>query len=174
MRNIYSYKGKSPRIGNNVFIDPAARVIGDVEIGDDSAVLFGAIIRGDSGKVKLGNKVVVLENVIIEAPENEYVVIGGGSLVSHGAIVHGAKIGGGVLIGIGAIILDNSYVGDEAIVGAGAVVTPNTEVPPETLVLGVPAKKVRKVTAYEKMTIAEEVDDVLRKAVEYNKIFSHT
>ncbi len=92
MKNIFSFKDKIPKIHHNVYIDPMARVVGDVEIGDGSYVAFGTIIRADESKIVIGKETVLLENVIVESPEEEPVYIGNRTLVSHGAIVHGAKI----------------------------------------------------------------------------------
>ena len=171
MKNIFSFEDKVPKIYKEVYIDPMARIVGDVEIGGKSYIGFGAIVRADEDKIKIGEEVVILENVIIEAPEGELVEIGDRTLVSHGAIVHGAKIGKNVLIGIGSIILDGAEVGDGSIIAAGAVVPPNHSIPSRSLALGVPAKVVRNVTEQELKHNNNEIDKVIKKAKVYRKFF---
>ena len=171
MKNIFSFKDKVPKIHGKVYIDPMARIVGDVEIGEESYIGFGAIVRADENKIKIGKKVVILENVIIEAPEGELVEIGSRTLVSHGAIVHGAKIGKNVLIGIGSIVLDRAEVGDGSIIAAGAVVPPNHNIPSRSLALGVPAKVIRNVTEQELKHNDNEIDKVIKKAKIYRNIF---
>ncbi len=172
MKNIVEVFGKKPRIGKKVFIDPMARIMGEVIIGDESAILFGSILRGDEARIELGNRVAVLENCLIEAPENSPVKIGSGSLISHGAIIHGAVIGSNVLIGIGAIVLDNAIINDNSIVAAGSVVPPKKEYPANSLIMGIPAHKARELTKDELHTIISEREKVLFKSKEYAKKLS--
>ncbi len=169
-KNVLPYKDKKPRLGESVYIDPYARVLGDVEVGSYSVISFGAIVRGDDEKVTIGRRTVLLENVIVEAPEGRPVFIGDDVLISHGAIVHGAVVEKDVLIGIGAIVLDNSIVREGSIIGAGAVVTPNSKIPPRSLVVGVPARVVREVSYDEIKYMKGELDRVLLKAREYSKV----
>jgi len=171
MNNIVGFKDKKPTIGREVFIDPMARVFGDVYIGDYSAILYGAIIRGDDDRVYIGSKVAILENVIIEAPKGRPVEISDETIISHGAIIHGAKVGSRVLIGIGAIILDKSKIGENSIIGAGALIPPNKEIPPNSIVLGVPGKIIRNTTEEDINMITEELNTILEKAKDYKKIF---
>ena len=169
--SIFGVFGKKPKIGIDTFVDPASRIVGDVSIGRNCAILYGTIIRGDDNSVRIGNNVAVLENCIIEAPEGHPVYIGDNSLISHGAIVHGAKIGYNVLIGIGAIILDGATIGDNSIIAAGTVIPPGKKIESYTLVVGVPGKPIRKVTAEELERASQEREKVLQKSKEYNKIF---
>ncbi len=167
--NIVEVAGKRPVIGENVFIDPGARVMGDVRIGDDVVVLFGAILRGDDDSVTVGRRSVVLENALLEAPAGHPVVVGEEVLISHGAIVHGARVERGSLIGIGAIVLDGAVIGRESIVAAGAVVPPGKIIPPRTIVVGVPAKPVREVREEDLARVREELEAVHRKSRYYRE-----
>ncbi len=169
--NIFSIFGKKPKIGGETFVDPASRIVGDVHIGRNCAILYGTVIRGDDDSVRIGNNVAILENCIIEAPEGHPVYIGDNSIISHGAIIHGAKIGYNVLIGIGAIILDGASVGDNSIVAAGTVIPPGKRIENNMLVIGVPGKPIRKVTAEELERVYIEREKVLQKSKEYNRIF---
>ena len=171
-KNIYAVNGRIPRIHSSAFIDPMARIMGDVTLEEDTVVLYGTIVRGDDDSVVVGKRSVILENCIIEAPRGEPVTIGEEALISHGAIVHGAKVGRGSLIGIGAIVLDKAEIGEEAIVAAGALVPPGKKVEPRTLVAGVPAKPLRKLEEKDVRVVKKELELVHRKAALYKKIFA--
>ncbi len=168
--NIFEFNGKKPRVSQSAYIDPAARILGEVQIGENVAVLYGTIIRGDDDRVVIGDSSAILENCIIEAPKGKPVIVGEKVLISHGAIVHGAKIKDGALIGIGAIVLDGALIGEGAIVGSGAVVPPGKEIPPKTLALGVPAKPVRALRDAEIKIVEQELKSVLYKVKKYEKI----
>ncbi len=157
-------------IHESVFVDPMARVMGDVVIGEGSAVLYGTIIRGDDDRVIIGNNTVILENSLIEAPVGKPVIIGDNVLVSHAAIIHGARVSNGALVGIGAIVLDEAVIGENAIIAAGAVVPPGKTVPAETIVAGVPAKPVRKVNESDLSMVRRELQAVLRKVPVYKSV----
>ena len=166
---IYSFKDRTPRVSQSAYIDPQARIIGDVRVGDNSVVMFGSIVRGDEAPVTIGDNVVILENCIIEAPEGKPVVVDSWSLISHGAIVHGACIGSRALIGVGSIVLDGAVVEEEAIVAAGAVVPPGTVVKRRMLVAGIPAKPLREVRDSEVDKILFEVKRVIEKSKHYRE-----
>ncbi len=172
MCGVYNFASLKPKIGRNVYIDPLARVIGDVTIGDESAILFGAIVRADSGRVIIGKKVAILENVIIEAPGGYDVIIGDNTIISHGAIIHGAQIGSRCLIGIGAIVLDGAKVCNESIVASGALVPPGKIIESRKLVMGIPGKVVRDVVDDDLKRLDMELEEVMNKKKEYFKIFS--
>jgi carbonic anhydrase/acetyltransferase-like protein (isoleucine patch superfamily) len=130
-----------------VFIAPTATVIGNVTIAPGSSVWFGAVIRSDMALIQIGRNTSVQDNAVIHVREGIDTRVGDQVTMGHGAIVHGAQIENTVLIGIGAIILDRARVGEGSIVGAGAVVTEGTQIPRRSLVLGVPGKVVKEVTA---------------------------
>jgi len=167
--NIVEVGGKRPRVPASAYIDPLARVMGDVRLGDDVVVLFGSILRGDDDRVTVGPRTVVLENSLVEAPRGKPVEIGEEVLVSHGAIIHGARVEARALVGIGAIVLDGATVGEEAIVAAGSLVPPGKTVPPRTLAMGVPAKPVRQLTEEDLAAVKRELEAVHRKAAEYRR-----
>ena len=168
--NIIAFNGKKPVVHSSAYMDPLARIIGDVTLEEDVVVLYGTILRGDDDKVLVREEAVILENSLVEAPKGFPVTIGRRALISHGAIVHGATIGEGALVGIGAIVLDGAVVGEEAIIAAGAVVPPGKEIPPRTLALGVPAKPVKELSESDLKKVREELEAVHRKAVVYRNI----
>jgi carbonic anhydrase/acetyltransferase-like protein (isoleucine patch superfamily) len=165
--NIVPYGDVWPRISGDAYIDPAARVVGDVEIESDVGIWPGAVLRGDDGPVVVRQGAMVLENCVLEAPGDEPVIIGRDSIVSHAAVVHGAKVGEGAIVGIGAIVLDKAHVGAGSIIGAGAVVPPGSEIPAGKLVLGVPGKVIRDTTIQEREGATRELEVLRNKAAIY-------
>jgi carbonic anhydrase/acetyltransferase-like protein (isoleucine patch superfamily) len=138
--------GKLPKYGDNCFFAESATLVGDVEMGDDCSIWYGAVLRGDVHYIKMGNKVNVQDNATIhgtykKAPTN----IGNNVSIGHNAVVHGCTIHDNVLIGMGAIILDSCVIESNSIVAAGAVVTKNTVVPGGTIYAGMPAKKIKDI-----------------------------
>lgn len=141
----YEYKGKWPVISEKTFVADNASIVGDVEIGADSSVWFGAVIRGDEAPIKIGCGTNVQDNVVLHCDKGSPMDIGDNVTIGHGSIVHGAVIGSNTLIGMGAIVLDGAKIGSECIIGAGAVVKERAEIPDGSLVVGVPGKIVREV-----------------------------
>jgi carbonic anhydrase/acetyltransferase-like protein (isoleucine patch superfamily) len=151
---LFSYKGKNPRIGKEVFIAPAAILIGDVEIDDFSSVWFGAVVRGDIHYIRIGKYTNIQDNVVIHVTKDKFPVeIGDYVTIGHNAIIHGAKIRNNVLIGMGAKILDGADIGDNCIVAAGSVVRESFKVPSNSLVAGIPGKIKRNLKKSEIETL---------------------
>ena len=169
--SVIEFEGKKPRIHPSVFLAPGSWVIGDVTLDEDVNVWTNAVIRGDDDTVKLGARTTVLEGCLVEAPTGNPVEIGSDVIISHGAIVHGSKIGDGCIVGIGAIVLDNARIGPKSIVGSGALVSPRTEIPDNQLVLGVPAKPVRECREAEHEYMRKEHERTLSKAKVYKNIY---
>ncbi|MGB9825025.1 MAG: gamma carbonic anhydrase family protein [Candidatus Hydrothermia bacterium] len=165
---ILPYKGIWPKLGKNVYVAPTSQIIGDVEIGDDSSVWFGAVLRGDVEEIIVGRCTNIQDNVVLHGTKGKYnVVLGDYVTVGHSAVIHGAKVSSHVLIGMGAVLLDGVEVGEYCIIGAGALVTPATKIEPESLVLGVPGKIVRKLTDEEKRAIDQNALNYLEYARDY-------
>ena len=135
---IESFNGKSPKIAPSAFVSKAACVIGDVEIGENSNVWPGAVIRGDIATIRIGHSTSVEDNCVVHGATD--VIIGDEVIIGHGAVVHCRKIGNNVLIGNNAVILDDAEVGDFCIIGAGSVVSPEAKIPDNSLAMGVPAR----------------------------------
>ncbi len=147
---VLSFGEHVPRIHAEAWIAPGASVIGDVEIGSDSSVWFGSVVRGDVHRVRVGARTNLQDGCVVHVTRDGYPAeIGDEVTVGHRAVVHGCHVEDGALIGIGSIVLDGARVGEDALVGAGAVVTPGTIVPSRTLVLGAPARVVRALDAEE-------------------------
>ena len=140
---IVTYKGSAPRVDESAFVADNATLIGDVTVGQDSSVWFGAVLRGDNEPIRVGRRTSVQDNVTLHCDPGHPLTIGDDVTVGHNAVVHGCTVENGALIGMGAVVLDDAVVGEYSIVGAGAVVTAGTVIPPYSLVLGLPAKVVR-------------------------------
>ena len=121
-----------------------AVLIGDVTVGPDSSVWYGAVLRGDCSQITVGRGVSIQDNAVLHTELGHPLTVGDDVTVGHGAIVHCASVGSNTLIGMGAILLDGAVVGDHCVIGAGAVVKENTVVPSGTMMVGVPAKPVRE------------------------------
>lgn len=140
---ILPYKGIVPRCHESVFVAGGAVVAGDVEIGEDSSVWFGSVIRGDINRVRIGMRTNVQDNCTLHVTHACSLEVGDSVTFGHGAIAHGCTIEDFCMIGIGAIVLDGAVIGTGSVIGAGAVVAPRTIVPPHSLVMGVPGKVVK-------------------------------
>jgi carbonic anhydrase/acetyltransferase-like protein (isoleucine patch superfamily) len=146
-----------PRIGARVWIDPAASVIGDVEIGDDASIWPGTVVRGDVNYIRIGARSNLQDLCVVHVthdgpngpPGGLATVIGEDVTIGHGAIIHACTIGDASLIGMGAIVLDGARVEKNAFVGAGAVVPPGKVVGSGELWLGNPARCVRRLSEAE-------------------------
>lgn len=147
---IGSFLGRSPRLGDEVYISESAAVVGDVTLGDGASVWFGASLRGDVHWIEIGAGSNVQDNATVHVSRGTHPCrVGAQVTIGHNAVVHGCAIDDGVLVGMGAIVLDGAHVGAESLVGAGALVTGGTVVPPRSLVLGSPARVVRPLTDAE-------------------------
>jgi carbonic anhydrase/acetyltransferase-like protein (isoleucine patch superfamily) len=135
---IRTFDGKTPQIAASAFVNEAAYVIGDVEIGENSSAWPGAVIRGDAGKITLGRNVHIQDNCVLHT--NNALIIADNVVVGHGAVVHCHRVGSRVLIGNKAIVLDDAEIGNNCVIAAGALISPGAKIPDNTLMMGVPAK----------------------------------
>ncbi|MCW5835656.1 MAG: gamma carbonic anhydrase family protein [Labilithrix sp.] len=141
---IYSHKGVAPKIGERVYLAPNATVIGDVVIGDDSSVWFGAVIRGDVFPIRIGARTNIQDNAVVHVTGGRAAAtIGDDVTVGHLALVHGATVGNRCLVGMGSVVLDGAVVEDECFIAAGALVPPGMHVPSRSLMVGRPARVAR-------------------------------
>lgn len=158
---IVPFRGVTPTIGADVFIEATARVIGDVVIGTESSVWFQTVIRGDVNFIRIGARTNLQDQVMVHVSHERHpTVIGDGVTIGHRAVVHGCTIGDGCLIGIGAIVLDGAVIEPGAMVGAGALVSPRTVIPSGKLALGQPARVVRDLRP-------DELERMAKTAVQY-------
>lgn len=148
--NIRSWQGILPTLGERVYVDPAAVVIGQVTLGDDCSVWPMAVVRGDVNVIRVGARTSIQDGAVLHVTHDGPYFPGGFALsigaevtIGHRAILHGCTVGERCLIGMGAIVMDGAVVGDEVIVAGGAVVTPGMRCEPRSLYVGSPARRVR-------------------------------
>lgn len=140
-----------------------ARVIGDVTLSDKVGIWYNAVVRGDEAPISIGERSNVQDNCVIHVSAGKPVNIGKSVSIGHGAIIHGCTIDDNVIIGMGAIVLNGAHIQKNSLVGAGALVTENKEFPEGSLIIGSPAKAVRKLTE-------EEIENLTANADEYVKL----
>jgi gamma-carbonic anhydrase len=151
MTNLLPYGGAMPILGRDVFIAPGAYVIGNVTIGDESSVWFGAVLRGDVGAIVIGARTNIQDLSLVHMTGGiSNARIGDDVTVGHGVTLHGCDVGHRCLVGMGSILLDGVRVGDDSVIGAGSLITPRMVIPAGSLVLGRPAKVLRPATAVER------------------------
>lgn len=135
------YDGKPPRLGARVFVAENATIIGDVTLGDDCSIWYGAVLRGDVNAIRVGARTNIQDNCVLHVSDGVHSIsIAEEVTIGHGVIAHGCTIERGALIGMGSRVLDGARVGALALVGAGALVGEGMEIPPRTLAVGVPAR----------------------------------
>ncbi len=136
-----------PSIATRVLIAPSAAVVGDVRLGEDASIWYGAVLRGDLAPVIVGARTNVQDGTAIHVADAGPCEIGDDVVIGHRAVLHACRVEAGCLIGMQATVLDDAVVGQGSVIGAGAVVTQRTRVPPRSLVLGAPGKVVRSLEA---------------------------
>lgn len=166
---IKTINGKSPQIGEDCYIAENATIVGDVVMGNQCSIWFNAVLRGDVHYIKMGNKVNVQDGAVIhctylKSPTN----IGNNVSIGHNAIVHGCTVHDNVLIGMGSIIMDDCIVESNSIIAAGAVVTKGTRVPSGSIFAGMPAKKIKDISA--DLSVGE-VERIANAYVKYSSWF---
>ncbi|CAM2975145.1 gamma carbonic anhydrase family protein [Salinicoccus roseus] len=143
---ILDYKGSTPQIHESAFIAPNATVIGDVEIGEQSSVWFGTVLRGDIAPIRIGSHTNIQDLSILHETPDMPLVIEDNVTVGHKVTLHSCTIRENALIGMDSTVLDGAVIGENAFIGAGSLVTPGTEIPANTMAFGRPARVVRDLT----------------------------
>ena len=147
---ISKFEDKFPVIHPTAFVAENSTVIGDVEIGEDSSIWFGSVVRGDVNYIRIGERTNIQDNCVIHVSGGTHpTVLGNEITVGHRVLLHGCTVDDRCLIGMGAILMDGVHVGEECLVGAGSPLTPGTIVPPRSLVIGSPARVKRELTSDE-------------------------
>ncbi len=167
---ILRYEGKAPRIAPSAWVAEGAVVAGDVELGEESSVWFGSVVRGDVNHVRVGARTNIQDQSVVHVTGGTHpTVIGDDVTIGHRAVLHGCTVHDRCLVGIGAIVLDGAVVGPDAMVGAGALVPPGMVVPPGKLVLGAPAKVKRDLTVEELAFLRTSAARYARYAAAYRR-----
>ncbi len=161
---IRPYRGHVALVAASAYIDPSAQVIGEVAIGEESSIWPCVVIRGDVGLIRIGNQTNIQDNSTLHSDDGFPLTIGNRVTVGHQAMLHGCTIEEDCLIGIGAIILNGARIGKGSVIAAGALVSEGAEIPPESVVMGIPGKVRRSVTAEEKRRFDLNLQHYLEKA----------
>jgi len=148
------FKGKTPKLGEGVYVDVSAQVIGDVELGDHASVWMNAVIRGDVHSIRIGAHSNIQDCCVVHVFKDQHpTIVGDHVTVGHSVTLHGCRIDSYCLIGMGATVLNDAHIGEESIIAAGTLVPEGMEIPPRSLVMGVPARFKRQVTEEERLGI---------------------
>jgi carbonic anhydrase/acetyltransferase-like protein (isoleucine patch superfamily) len=150
------YLNSFPRVDASAWVAPSADVIGDVEIGAESSVWYGCVVRGDVFPIRIGARTNVQDHCVLHVTHDKYAtVLQDDVTIGHRVVLHGCTVESGALVGIGAVVLDQAVIGAGALVGAGSLVTPGTRVPPGMVAMGSPARVIREVTDKERAWMEE-------------------
>jgi|SRR5579872_897822 len=134
------YCGKRPRVARSAFVAPTAVLIGDVEVGEQSSIWFGAVLRGDQGPIRIGERTSIQDNSVLHVSPGCQTVVGNDVTVGHCVHLEDCIIEDGSLVGSNSVVLNNARVGPRSLIGAGSVVAANATIPPEVVAAGAPAK----------------------------------
>jgi len=156
-----------PVVDPTAFLAEGSILVGDVTVQAGASVWFGAVMRGDTDQLVLGERSNLQDNAVVHADPGSPAIIGSGVSIGHSAVVHGARIEDDCLIGMNATVLNRSVIGRESLVAAGAVVLEDTIVPPRSLVAGVPAKVRRELTDDEVAAIRYNAATYVERAARY-------
>ena len=151
---IYTINGHTPQVDKAAFVADNAVLAGDVTLAEGSSVWYGAVLRADTGRITIGAGSNVQDNAVLHTGPGLDVVVGRNVSIGHSAVVHGCTVGDDCLIGMHATVLNGAVIGDGALVAAGALVTENAVIPAGSLVVGVPGKVVKVVSAAQAESIA--------------------
>lgn len=154
------FDGRYPALDETAWVAPGATVVGDVRLGERASVWYGAVLRGDTDPITVGDRTNIQDGAVLHADPGFPATVGAGCVVGHRAILHGCTIEDGCLIGMNATVLNGARIGAGSVVGAGAVVPEGREFPPRSLILGIPAKQAGEVSE-------DQVREIERGATEY-------
>lgn len=161
---IYELDQVSPRVPDSAWVADSAQVMGDVELGEDVSVWFGAVLRGDTDRICIGAGSNIQDGSVLHADAGMPLTLGRRVTVGHMVMLHGCSIGDDSLIGIGAVVLNGARIGRGCIVGAGALVTEGKEFPDGSMILGSPAKVVRTLTPEQQQGLVRSAEHYIDNA----------
>lgn len=144
---LYEFRGEQPFVPASAWIAPSAELIGEVVLGEEVGIWFGAVVRGDNTRIPIGARTNIQEGAMLHSDPGAPLSVGEECTIGHHAILHGCTIGNRVLIGMGAIVLNSAVIGDECVVGAGALVTEGKTFPAGSLIVGAPARAIKQLDA---------------------------
>jgi carbonic anhydrase/acetyltransferase-like protein (isoleucine patch superfamily) len=166
--HILPYAGRWPRIDPSAWVAPGATVVGDVEIGRDSSVWYGCVLRGDVHAIRVGARTNIQDLSVLHVTKDRFpCTVGDEVTIGHRAVVHGCQVGHGALVGIGAVVLDGAELGAQAWLAAGALLAPGATVPARMLAVGTPARAARELRDEELAMQRERTLEYVRTAARH-------
>ncbi len=167
---LYRLEDTSPQLeGTGHFIAPNAAVVGNVVLGDGASVWFSAVIRGDNETIRIGARSNIQDGSVLHSDPGSPLTIGDAVTVGHNATVHGCTIGDGTLVGINAVILNGAKIGRNCVIGANSLVPEGMEIPDGSLVMGVPARVKRELSAEQQELFSHNADHYVNNAVRFDR-----
>ena len=174
---IRAYLNHVPQLGERVYVDEAAVVIGKVSLADEVSIWCGAVVRGDVNTIQIGKRSNVQDGSVLHVtggsanhPTGSPLIIGEDVTIGHHVTLHGCIIGNRVLVGMGAIVLDDVVIEDEVIIGAGSLVPPRKRLQSGLMYMGSPAKAVRELTEAEKAFLRQSAQNYVATAAAYRQM----
>lgn len=146
------YLDRVPKTHSTTFVAPTAALVGDVRLAAETSVWFGCVLRGDVNTIEIRERSNLQDGTVVHLGDDDATFVAEEVVVGHRAVLHGCRIGGGVLVGIQATVLDGATVGEGSVIAAGALVTAGTTIAPHSLVVGVPGKVIRTLTATDEQS----------------------
>lgn len=168
-----TFRGIKPVASRSAWVAHNATLVGQVRIGERASVFYGAVLRGDSDAITIGDDSNLQDNVVVHCDAGVPTTVGRGVSVGHGAVLHGCTVEDDCLIGMGATVLNGAVIGSGSLVAAGSVVLEGTVVPPGSLVAGVPAKVRRELTDEERAGIRSNAQHYIELAAEHRAGAAH-
>jgi carbonic anhydrase/acetyltransferase-like protein (isoleucine patch superfamily) len=162
---IISFRGKTPRVHPTAFVAPTAVLIGDVEVGEESSIWFGAVLRGDMGPIRIGSRTSIQDNAVLHV--SKLTQIDDDVTIGHGAIMEDCHVKRYALIGINAVLLNFCVIGEGSLVAAGSVVGERAEIPDHVLAAGAPAKVKKALDGEIRRRIVSGADEYVHLCREY-------
>ena len=174
---IRAYLNHVPQLGERVYVDEAAVVIGKVNLADEVSIWCGAVVRGDVNTIQIGKRSNVQDGSVLHVtggsanhPAGSPLIIGEDVTIGHHVTLHGCIIGNRVLVGMGAIVLDDAVIEDEVMIGAGSLVPPRKRLQSGLMYMGSPAKAVRELTESEKAFLRQSAQNYVATAAAYRQM----
>jgi carbonic anhydrase/acetyltransferase-like protein (isoleucine patch superfamily) len=166
---IIEYRGRKPRIHPTAFIAPTAVLIGDVEVGEESSIWFGAVLRGDNGPIRIGARTSIQDNAVLHVSEHGQTIVDDDVTVGHCAVMEDCHIKRRALIGSNAVVLGGAIIGERSLVAAGSVVGERTEIPDGVLAAGSPAKVKKPLDGEAAMWIEISAEEYVKLSRSYRE-----
>ncbi|MDH6168219.1 carbonic anhydrase/acetyltransferase-like protein (isoleucine patch superfamily) [Variovorax boronicumulans] len=166
---LYELDGVAPQLGTGAWVADSAEVIGNVKLGENASIWFGAVLRGDNETMTIGRNSNVQDMSMLHSDPGSPLTVGENVTIGHQVMLHGCTIGDNSLIGIQAVVLNNAKIGRNSIVGAGSVVTEGKEFPDNSLIFGSPAKVMRTISDEDAARLRHGSEHYVQNAVRYAK-----